>query len=61
MSDCNEAFAAGYDDAEQLGENLNPYEPDTNEWQAYEDGFIEYINAQLEEAAELMREEQFGA
>lgn len=61
MIDCNEAFGQGYADAEQFGENLNPYDEDSFEWEAYEDGFIEYINAQLEEAAKLMREEEFGA
>lgn len=61
MIDCNEAFAQGYDDAEQFGENLNPYDEDSFEWEAYEDGFMECINAELEEAAKLMREEEFGA
>ena len=61
MIDCNEAFAQGYLDAEQFGENLNPYDEDSFEWEAYEDGFIEYINVQLEEAAKLQREDEFWA
>ena len=60
MNDLIDAFAQGYDDAEQHGENLNPY-TNTDEWEAYEEGYLEYINEQLAEAAKIQRESEFGA
>ena len=54
MIDFSVAFAEGYDDAaSEAGINLNPYEFDTPEYEAYEDGFIEYINQMCAVAAEL--------
>ena len=53
MIDFSEAFAQGYADAEESGENLNPFDQDTFEYEAYEDGFMQYINEQCAEAAEL--------
>lgn len=61
MIDLIDSFAMGYDDADQFGENLNPYDNDTEQWEAYEEGFLECINEQLEEAAKLQRENDFWA
>ena len=57
MIDCNQAFEQGYADGMGIGENLNPYDPDTFEWEAYEDGYLEYINQMLAEAAELAKQD----
>lgn len=56
MIDCNQAFEAGYADGMGIGENLNPYDPDSIEWEAYENGYLEYINQMLAEAAALDKE-----
>lgn len=61
MVDLIDSFAMGYDDADQFGENLNPYDNDTEQWEAYEEGFLECINEQLAEAAKLQRDEYYGA
>ena len=54
MTDFSVAFAEGYDDAaSEAGINLNPYDMDSFEYEAYEDGFMQYINEQCAEAAEL--------
>ena len=55
MIDCEEAFDLGYTDGISIGDNLNPYDPDTFEWEAYEDGYLKYINEMLAEAAELAK------
>lgn len=61
MIELNDVFAEGYNDAKEHGDNLNPYDQDSFEWEAYEDGFIEYINDCLAEAAKIQRQEEFGA
>lgn len=57
MNDFNEAFDLGYTDGICIGDNLNPYDPDTIEWESYEDGYLEYINQMLAEAAELAKQD----
>lgn len=44
-----EAYKSGYDDAYESGDNLNPYDFDTPEWFAYEDGFTDAVNKMIAE------------
>lgn len=62
MVDLNEAFAEGYEDAaSDHGINLNPYELDTPEWIAYEEGFMECLNDSINETANMRGSDYFGA